>query len=156
MLQNDRTIRSVQFQAFSLTFFLDSLFVRIYADGGGMPGAMVFEELFLDPVIDAPFTLLNLTNCPNLPAGTYWLALQGKDCIGQGNMFWRSTDTNYGSVFYWRHPNDPQTGCLDWTPFTSCGFDPTWVLDSYLRSRLASPMYREFPPSANGVCCCLV
>ncbi len=95
--------------------------MRVYDDATGIPGNLVFSEVF--PGTDYP--LLTSVNCPVLSPGTYWLSLQVDQDFGSfGQIFWSTTtDSDAGpNPWVWRNPGGGfGVGCIDWDVSTTCG-----------------------------------
>jgi Bacterial Ig-like domain (group 1) len=76
-LTHAATITSVQVWMGPI-FVSGSLTVKIYADGGGIPGTALYAQTYIVPSgsVDGwfPFTFMNPN--PSLTAGTYWLAFE--------------------------------------------------------------------------------
>lgn len=109
--------------------------VWFYQDAAGLPGTQVYEALGLvpiDPGALGNFTI-DLTVSAVLPAGTYWVSVQGVLDFGvEGQWGWLERTVQSNSESAWRNPLDGfLTPCADWGPrVTSCGIggpDPDFV-----------------------------
>lgn len=122
-----RTIVSftpLMFSTVGLPVWEGPLIMTVYADAGGAPGAVVFQESFFNPIVsDQLFS----TNCPPLAPGTYWIGVQvDMDFNGGtfGQSFWdvSSENTAGPGLVSFRNPGDGfGTGCTDWAPIQVCG-----------------------------------
>jgi len=100
--------------------------VNVYSDNSGTPlgGSMVCSYNDVTPTTDnlGALTVDLPTDC-NVPTGVHWLAIQVNQNFGTfGQHFWSNRTTQTGNAGHWRNPGDGfATGCLDWTPMTTCG-----------------------------------
>src|SRR5690606_2517114 len=74
----------------------DSFKITIFGDSEGVPGKVVYSELFIDPNFPVSPTF-DLSNCPVLKAGTYWLSVQAVSAFGsKGQWFWSTAGDGKG------------------------------------------------------------
>ncbi len=109
---------------FSAAGPVTSVTVTVYADGGGLPAAVIssVQAVPRDPadpnfVVDLPAPL-------TLAAGTYWLGVVANMDVGSsGQWYWLRQTVRTGALSVWRNPGDGfGSGCTAWTPAVSgCG-----------------------------------
>lgn len=100
----------------------DSFLVRIYQDGGGLPGTLLYSELFVDPAfaIDPSF---DLSACPILAAGTYWISVQAIASYNlYGQWYWRTASDGTGNSWSIRNPGAGFGLCMTWGDGAACDF----------------------------------
>ena len=103
------------------------IILNIYADGGGIPGTLLYTETYdaatIDPTGSAIFTLTPSSSV-NLMGGTvYYASVVVRMEFGlAGQYFWSTaTDGNDGE-FLWQDPDNVYaTGCASWMPGSACG-----------------------------------
>jgi len=100
--------------------------MNIYADAGGLPGALVFSETFdpavVDPDNDGNF-ILDPTAVPVLTAGaTYWMSIVADmDFATGGQWFWAGSSDVSDNPAMFQNPGDGfGSGCTTWAPATIC------------------------------------
>lgn len=99
--------------------------VTFYTDNGGTPlgGAVVCTYNDVPPTADVAGSLtVDLPTDCVLPAGLHWMAIQVNQNFGTfGQHFWSNRATQNNAPSHWRNPGDGfGTGCVDWTPQTTC------------------------------------
>ena len=100
--------------------------MNIYADAGGLPGALIFSESFDPAVVDADNDgsfLLDPTAVPTLTAGaTYWMSIVADMDFGTGGQwFWGSSADVNGNPAVFQNPGDGfATGCTTWANAETC------------------------------------
>lgn len=101
----------------------DSFKITIFGDSEGVPGKVVYSELFIDPNFPVSPTF-DLSNCPVLKAGTYWLSVQAVSAFGsKGQWFWSTAGDGKGHP--WKIQNTAAGfvgGCTSWGDGAGCGF----------------------------------
>ena len=97
--------------------------MTVYADAGGVPGAVVFQESFFNPIVNDP---LISVNCPPLAPGTYWISAV-VDMDFNGGLFGvafgltSSQNTAGPGIALWRNPGDGfGNACTDFSPLIAC------------------------------------
>ncbi|MCB0669134.1 MAG: hypothetical protein KDC80_25095, partial [Saprospiraceae bacterium] len=96
--------------------------VYIYDDASGLPGNLIYSELHNVTATATP--TLDLSNCPVLSAGTYWVSVQAvMDFVCCGQWFWSTATDGTGNPFAWQNPGGLfMNGCLSWAyGATTCG-----------------------------------
>jgi hypothetical protein len=115
-----------------------------YADGGGLPGAVLDD---CDFPANTAFVhdlgnLVTSTPC-NAPSGTNWFSQNVRqDFVPFGQHFWATRQTNIGNEGVFRNPgNGFGSGCLDWAPANSvCGMNGSdWQFELSGGVRTAPP-----------------
>lgn len=109
----------------------DSVIIQVFADAGGLPGAMVCEETGLasaggtsDPNLD-----VTLDGTCVLTEGTYWMSMMvSMDFVPFGQYAWTVDAVGFGSEFAWQDPDGLIGGPC--TPswglgITTCGIGAT-------------------------------
>ena len=100
--------------------------VNFYTDNGGTPlgGMNVCSYDDVPPTVDnlGSLTVDLPTEC-ELDMGLHWMAIQVNQNFGTfGQHFWSNRSVQSFAESVWRNPGDGfATGCLDWTPQTTCG-----------------------------------
>jgi len=102
----------------------NNVILRIYDDAAGLPGSLVFTEVFLGSDVDGDgdgsFSL-SPTGLPSLTGGaTYWVSVQAQmEFANGGQWFWTTATDGHGNPFVFRNPGDGfGTGCTGWA--TGC------------------------------------
>jgi hypothetical protein len=82
----------------------------VFADGGALPGAQLFERLNLprQPGPTYPDLSLNVPDAPTLSAGRYWVGVQANLTFspGSNNWWWSDHAPQVGRPAAWRQPGD--------------------------------------------------
>jgi hypothetical protein len=125
------------------------------AAGGAGPGTAVAGCSYtaVVPTDSTGSLTINLPTACNLPAGTYWVAIQTNQNFGtNGQHFWsnRTTASNLGAV--WRNPgNGFATGCTAFNRQTTCGVGGGVAPDLLfsLTGTLGSPSFSSNVPVNN-------
>lgn len=100
----------------------DSFLVKIYSNGGGSPGTLLYSQLFVDPAFTISPTF-DLSACPVLQAGTYWISVQAVASFSlYGQWYWTTAADGSGTNWNIRNPNGGFGACLDWSDGAVCGF----------------------------------
>jgi hypothetical protein len=125
------------------------------AAGGAGPGTAIAGCSYtaIVPTDSTGSFTINLPTACNLPAGTYWVAIQTNQNFGaNGQHFWsnRSVASNLGGV--WRNPGDGfATGCTAFNRMTTCGVgggtNPDFLFS--LTGTLGSPSFSASVPVNN-------
>ncbi len=91
--------------------------VIIYADSGGVPGAVACSYTSISPNTDADGDLgFELPSNCELEAGTYWLSVvMAEDEASPVTWFWEPNASIEGSGFAWISPGGVLTDCVTWT-----------------------------------------
>ena len=91
--------------------------VSIYADGGGLPGALQFERTVEIAANGADF-YVPIASPQKLNPGTYWVSILVSS-VQQWS--WSSNDTQRGALPAWRNPGLGYTSsCPAFQPLTTC------------------------------------
>lgn len=103
-----------------------SINLALYSDGSGMPGSAICTYMN-NPYTDdgANNFLMDVSGSPcYLPAGTYWVSLQGNLDFAVGGQFgWGTETVQTGAEGVWQNPGDGfGNGCTSWTPRSGCGY----------------------------------
>jgi len=108
----------------------ESVNVRIYQDGGGLPGGLIREELDLVPQVglDTGSFMVDLPSPFALDPGHYWLSIQANLDFFPDNRQWcwqKRDASSYGQAAL-RNPGDGfGTGCTTWGhTIDACGAQP--------------------------------
>lgn len=101
----------------------DSFRVTIFRDEGGKPGVIMYSEIFVDPAFNATPTF-DLSSCPVLNAGTYWLSVQAIASFGTyGQWFWTTASDGVGQPWMVQNPAGGFVGgCTTWSNGMDCDF----------------------------------
>ncbi|MCI0732046.1 MAG: hypothetical protein L0332_35720 [Chloroflexi bacterium] len=102
---------------------VDSINVWFYADANGRPGATLFSRTNVAPwggLNSGDFTF-DLNPGLVLPAGTYWISVQGNMNTSAGRWNWQLRTAANWQDATWRNPNNG-TGmnCLTWDVVANC------------------------------------
>jgi len=93
-------------------------YVRIYADAGGVPGGLLFQQDAIQAT-NGPSYNSPLSNAPPLGPGTYWVSVAAPAFWG-----WLNSSTQVGNPATWQNPSGlygPTAGCgKTWTTRTTC------------------------------------
>lgn len=104
----------------------DSIDVAFHADASGMPGSAIAGCSFPNnSYVDdgAGNFLMDLTGGPcYLPAGSYWVVIQGNLDFATGGQFgYGYNGVQAGNGGMWRNPGDGfASGCTSWAPVATC------------------------------------
>jgi hypothetical protein len=103
--------------------------VRVYSNSAGVPSTTVVCNY---PAATVAYdgkaqiaTVVLPTVCDLTTPGTYWISYQPiYDFIASGgDYYWNLATPQAGVIGQWRNPGDGfESGCVDWSPNTSCGF----------------------------------
>jgi hypothetical protein len=113
--------------------------VVIYADAGGMPGAVVYARKWQARDTAGSFTF----PVPDvrLASGTYWVSLQAVMAFASGGEWgWETRTVQSGDAAMWRNPGDGfASGCTDWGNMVDCigpsGEGPDFMFAVYGRTK---------------------
>jgi len=104
----------------------NSIDVVFYDDAAGMPGSTVAGCSFMNNGYTDDGSsnfLMDFSGTPcYLPAGTYWVGIQGNVDFATGGQFgWGLESVQTGAGGVWRNPLDGfGSGCTSWTPRGNC------------------------------------
>jgi hypothetical protein len=98
-----------------------SMNVSIYADGGGLPGALIASKKKKGKDDNGSFTL-TFVHPIDVPAGVNWLSVQANmDFEISGQWGWVSRSVQSGNPAMWQNPGDGfETGCATWAVMITC------------------------------------
>jgi hypothetical protein len=100
--------------------------VFVFADGGGLPGALLSSRenvprgSLADPDLD-----VTLAQMPALQPGRYWIGIQANRVFNPGanNWWWRDRAPQFGMPAAWRQPGDGfGDGCTAFAVRSSCAY----------------------------------
>ena len=99
---------------------IEAAHLRIYADNGGLPGA-VLQELLNQPTVGNAQHDFTLDTSVQLDAGTYWFSVQA--FLPDAGWIWSRREPATGQNGVWRNPLDGYaSGHTDWTPIPDLSF----------------------------------
>ncbi len=132
-----------------------SINLALYSDGSGLPGSAICTYMN-NPYTDdgAGNFLMDFSGSPcYLPAGTYWVSLQGNLDFAVGGQFgWGTETVQTGAEGVWQNPGDGfGNGCTSWTPRSGCGYlelDYSFLLNG---TESVGPTPTPPPPSGAAV-----
>jgi hypothetical protein len=104
----------------------DSINIVIYADGGGLPGAIIkqFADMgYTDPSGSGNFSVTLPKTV--LQTGLYWISVRPNMAFSpNGEWEWSTNYNLHNNVPVWRNPGDGfGTGCITYQSVFNCGFD---------------------------------
>ena len=127
---------------------------HFYTDSAGLPGTLVAEQTNRPVGGTIPDYQVSLSPLVRLPAGTYWVSVQGH--ISNTNWAWwaRTVTTSNGTAY--RNPgNGYGTGCIDWGRLSTCVGIADWEdqmfrLNGNLRPPKHIPVAGDLDQRARG------
>ena len=91
--------------------------IYIYANAGGMPGAVVFSALNQPVVVSGTTYTVNLTTPAVLTCGTYWVESQANMTFNpNGEWGWTDRTVQSGNPAQWQNPGGGFGVCPTWMP----------------------------------------
>ncbi|HEY0179108.1 MAG TPA: VCBS repeat-containing protein [Dokdonella sp.] len=94
----------------------------------GQPGAPIGAELgqpYSGGAASGDTTVITLAAPVALTAGAYWMSVQAREDLANGQWFWADGTAQTANPPVWQNPADgSHAGCLSWTLKPSCGFPP--------------------------------
>nr|WP_321453683.1 choice-of-anchor J domain-containing protein [uncultured Carboxylicivirga sp.] len=111
----------------SNTPYPESFYMVIYGDNDGVPGDIIFEQMYTPLNVEEPvFPLNNM----NLTPGKYWISISGHYpeasavSAGRWNIY-TVIETQEGEAMLRDHPDAFSAGATDWTSIASLTGDAT-------------------------------
>jgi hypothetical protein len=90
--------------------------VYVYANAGGVPGAVLFSALNQPVTVSGTTYTVNVTFCP-IPAGTYWVEVQANMTFSPfGEWGWTDRTVQNGAPAQWQDPGGGFGVCPTWMP----------------------------------------